>query len=200
MVVGIEPDQDTHGHHYAYIGNYLPFDSPVPWRRNGRYAEAHLRELQEKQATYTVGRSIRGKSVRPLEQTDFNEIVLLGLSKTLASENAVRIGLDTGSIDAQTQILLSEYHGPIDRKVEQILVNKKIRDANFREIVCEAYDNRCSFTHLKIVNGGGRAEVQAAHILPVSEGGPDVIQNGIALSATAHWLFDRHLVSISDDF
>ena len=51
-----------------------------------------------------------------------------------------------------------------------------------------------------MVNGGGNAEVQAAHILPVSEGGPDVVQNGIALSATVHWLFDRHLISLTDDF
>jgi putative restriction endonuclease len=26
-----------------------------------------------------------------------------------------------------------------------------------------------------------------------------VIQNGIALSATVHWLFDRHLISLTDD-
>lgn len=30
-------------------------------------------------------------------------------------------------------------------------------------------------------------------------GGPDVVQNGIALSATAHWLFDRHLISLDDE-
>jgi putative restriction endonuclease len=47
-------------------------------------------------------------------------------------------------------------------------------------------------TGLRIINGGGRAEVQAAHIKPVAAGGPDVVQNGIALSATVHWLFDRH--------
>ncbi|MEJ0023393.1 MAG: HNH endonuclease [Alphaproteobacteria bacterium] len=42
--------------------------------------------------------------------------------------------------------------------------------------------------------------MQAAHIWAVSDGGPDVVQNGIALSATVHWLFDRHLISISDDY
>jgi putative restriction endonuclease len=55
-------------------------------------------------------------------------------------------------------------------------------------------------TGLIIVNGGGRAEVQAAHIKPVAAGGPDVVQNGIALSATVHWLFDRHLISIDNDY
>lgn len=53
---------------------------------------------------------------------------------------------------------------------------------------------------MRIINGGGRSEVQAAHIWPVANGGPDVVQNGIALSATIHWLFDRHLISLTDDY
>ncbi|MEO6716131.1 MAG: HNH endonuclease [Novosphingobium sp.] len=55
-------------------------------------------------------------------------------------------------------------------------------------------------SRLRIINGGGRSEVQAAHIWPVADGGPDVVQNGIALSATIHWLFDRHLISFSEDY
>jgi putative restriction endonuclease len=55
-------------------------------------------------------------------------------------------------------------------------------------------------TGLKIINGGGRSEVQAAHIRPGSENGPDSIRNGIALSGTVHWMFDRGLVSINDDY
>jgi putative restriction endonuclease len=66
--------------------------------------------------------------------------------------------------------------------------------------VCAAYDNTCAVTGLRIVNGGGRSEVQAAHIWPVADGGPDVVQNGLALSGTVHWLFDRHLIWVSDDY
>jgi putative restriction endonuclease len=47
---------------------------------------------------------------------------------------------------------------------------------------------------------GGRAEVQAAHIRPVADRGPDSIRNGIALSSTIHWMFDRGLISLDDDF
>jgi putative restriction endonuclease len=54
-------------------------------------------------------------------------------------------------------------------------------------------------TGLQIVNGGGRAEVQAAHIRPVAAGGTDSVRNGLALSGTIHWMFDRGLVSIDDD-
>ena len=66
--------------------------------------------------------------------------------------------------------------------------------------MCEAYDDTCAITRLRIVNGGGRPEAQAAHIWPVGQGGPDVVQNGLALSSTVHWLFDRHLISLTDDY
>jgi putative restriction endonuclease len=53
-------------------------------------------------------------------------------------------------------------------------------------------------TGLKLINGGGRCEIEAAHIRPVEDGGPDSPRNGIALSRTIHWMFDRHFLSISD--
>jgi len=65
------------------------------------------------------------------------------------------------------------------------------------QIACFA--DWCAITGLKFVNGGGRAEVQAAHIKPVEHDGPDIITNGLALSGTAHWMFDRGLISLSDD-
>jgi len=30
--------------------------------------------------------------------------------------------------------------------------------------------------------------------------GPDIVSNGLALSGTAHWMFDRGLISLDDDF
>ena len=64
---------------------------------------------------------------------------------------------------------------------------------------CDAYDARCAVTGWKLINGGGRAEAEAAHIRPVERGGPDSVQNGIALSGTAHWMFDRGLIGFSDE-
>jgi putative restriction endonuclease len=34
---------------------------------------------------------------------------------------------------------------------------------------------------------------------PFKHSGPDIVTNGIALSGTAHWMFDRGLISLSDD-
>ena len=63
-----------------------------------------------------------------------------------------------------------------------------------------AYSNRCAITGLRLINGGGRPEVQAAHIQPVASKGPDSVRNGLALSGTVHWMFDRGLISIGDDY
>lgn len=89
------------------------------------------------------------------------------------------------------------YEQPRDR-VEQ-LTSRILRDRVFRKIVLRAYDERCAITGLKLINGGGRAEVDAAHIKPVHADGPDIVNNGLTLSGTAHWMFDRGLISLDDD-
>ena len=82
------------------------------------------------------------------------------------------------------------------REIPQIAIDtSEAREA----LVLRAYDERCAVTGLKLINGGGRAEVAAAHIRPVEHNGPDIINNGIALSGTAHWMLDRGLIGITDD-
>ncbi len=196
-VLRIEPDATLAGHSYAIMADYLPFDQPVPFSTNGRYAEASLRAIADRTR---VGAYLQGKSVRILSDDDFSAIVRTGLNDTLSPENAVRLELDPMHTDVQTRELIAAPAEEQERRIEQILINRKIRDANFRKQVCDAYDSRCAVTGLRITNGGGKAEAQAAHIWPVASGGPDVVQNGIALSATAHWLFDRHLISLTNDY
>ena len=196
-VLSIEPDRALPNHAYAIIGEYLPFDRPVPFAATGRYWEAPLRAVMD---PTRVGASLQGKAMRELADGDFAAIVAAGLVETLDPENAVRLGL-SGVENAADPFDYDSVPG-IDqvRRIELMLVNRKIRDANFRRQVCEAYDDRCAVTGLRIINGGGRSEVQAAHIWGVGEGGPDVVQNGLALSGTVHWLFDRHLISLTDDY
>ena len=199
-VLRIEPDRSLANHAYAIIGDYLPFDRPVPFAGDANssgYWETPLRAVENPSR---VGAALQGKAMRALADADFSAIVTAGLAETLAPENAIRLGL-AGVQDIPAAFAYDAVPG-LDqiRRVEQLLINRKIRDANFRRQVCEAYDDRCAVTGLKIINGGGRSEVQAAHIWGVGEGGPDVVQNGLALSGTVHWLFDRHLISLTDDY
>lgn len=196
FVTAIDPDPTDKGLFYARIDKFLPFDRAVPYRDlDGRFAEQFLRDYAD---PATIGRAMRGRSMRLLDGPDFTAIVNAGLDAIFDPDNAIRLELDAGHLDPATAALLAEP--PNERRIEQMLVNRKIRDAAFRKDVLEAYDNSCAVTGLRMVNGGGKAEAQAAHIWSVADGGPDIVQNGIALSATVHWLFDRHLISLADDY
>jgi len=195
LVERIDADPGDAGHYYARVSDYLEFDQPVSYRdEGGRFAERFLREMAR---PGDAGRTLRGKSVRPLDNEDFAAVVNAGLAETLDPDNRIRLELDAPRIDPATNLLLEDHFA--ERRVEQMLVNRKIREANFRNHVLDAYDNTCAVTGLRIVNGGGKAEAQAAHIWSVADGGPDIVQNGVALSATAHWLFDRHLITFDDN-
>ena len=192
----IEEDPDQPGYAYAIVEDYLPFDHPVPFSSNGAYAETVLAGIDPTR----VGAYLQGKSIRTIPASDFAAIVQAGLGETLAPENAVRLELDRQHLDPETAALVSAPPAEQARRIEQVILNRKIRDAAFRSRICEAYGKRCAFTGLLIFDGNGNAEVQAAHIWAVASGGPDVTQNGLALSATIHWTFDRHLVSLTDDY
>lgn len=183
------PDPAAPGMFLALIepGTYLDFVNPVPF--NGADG------LVERGLLNDEGRiSGRAQSaVRPLGPADFNRIVDLAFN---ASE-VVLPRLDEIGVGLQEDQAPFQFEQSRDRV--SYIGSRIVRDRIFRRIVLRAYDERCAITGLKLINGGGRAEVSAAHIRPVDKNGPDVINNGIALSGTAHWMFDRGLISLSDD-
>ena len=137
-------------------------------------------------------------AVRPITIEDFNRILDLGIP----DEDPLlpRAGVLSQPSPAS---IVQEEHTPfgVDEERERVgyYSSRLVRDRVFRRIVLDAYDCRCAITGLKFINGSGRAEVEAAHIKPVEHRGPDDIRNGIALAGTAHWMFDRGLISLSDD-
>ena len=88
----------------------------------------------------------------------------------------------------------------MDRSIVEWVSHRPFRDRVFATGIKRAYDNTCAMSGLRIINGGGRAEAQAAQIQPVKDNGPDSLRNGVALSSTVHWMFDRGLISIDDDY
>ena len=136
------------------------------------------------------GRAVQ--SIRPISDEDFNRIVGFGLVKEEEMLPRVDVERDLDRVKEEQQ----PWEGRIDRATT--LVERKLRDRQFRRRIVEAYDCRCALTGMRLVNGGGRAEVQAAHVMSVEAGGPDTVANGIALSGTVHWMFDRGLISLSD--
>jgi putative restriction endonuclease len=78
--------------------------------------------------------------------------------------------------------------------------SKKKRDAKFSVRVLPAYDYTCALTRYRMIAVNGTTALDAAHIHSFKLGGECHPTNGIALSKTAHWLFDRGFWSISDDY
>ncbi len=179
-VQAIVPDPDVADRFRAVIapGSYLPFSPAVPRRVDGVLVERDCPNAQW--------------AVRPLSEADFARIVELGLPD---EELLPREGRDELASD-RVHDLQAPFE--VERTIVQSLVSRPFRERAFRRAVLEAYDARCAVTGWKLLNGGGRAEAQAAHIRPVEHGGPDSVQNGIALSGTAHWMFDRGLIGFSD--
>lgn len=190
----VMPDPTAPGMHIALVesGTYLDFINPVPFSGPEGVVEHGVLNDEGR----ISGRA--QSAVRLISSTDFNRIVLLGFNE-IESE-LPRVGeaevLEpvSGFADVQSPFILEHER---DRMTQ--FTSRIVRDHIFRRLVLEAYDRRCAITGLRLINGGGRAEVNAAHIRPVEANGPDILTNGLALSGTAHWMFDRGLISLSDD-
>jgi len=170
--------------------SYLDFVNPVPFKDGSDPIERGLLNESGKLS----GRA--QSAVRPISPQDFNRIIERGLNdeewrlpRVEAIEPAIQFE------ESQTPYVFEQAKIRI-----QQLTSRIVRDRIFRKIVLRAYDERCAVSGLKFINGGGRAEVDAAHIRPVEHAGPDILQNGMALSGTAHWMFDRGLISISNAY
>jgi putative restriction endonuclease len=73
------------------------------------------------------------------------------------------------------------------------------RDIKFSVRVLPAYDYTCALTRYRMISIDGTTPLDAAHIHQFKRGGSNHPTNGIALSKTAHWLFDRGFWSITDN-
>ena len=148
----IIPDPEISDRYRALIeeGSYLPFEPTVPHIVDGEPVE---RDLANAQA-----------AVRPLSNSDFARIVGLGLPQ---DDILPRVGEN----EPFNRVREEQVPYEIERPVLQSLVNRAFRDRAFRRAVLQAYDKRCAVTGWQLINGGGRAEAEAAHIRPVERAG-----------------------------
>ncbi|HUJ02076.1 MAG TPA: HNH endonuclease [Rhizomicrobium sp.] len=183
----VDQDPTQSGHYYARITDYVNFDNVVPFRQANELFESSLRGSGE------TGLSGEFRNaVRLLPNHEFEAILAAGFANTgLVKQQS-----------AQQSYEFAEEGADFTRSIVEQLVRRPFREAAFARQVKAAYGNRCAFTGLDMRNGGGRAEVDAAHIKPVGDGhnGPDSIRNGLAITKTVHWMFDRGLLSIDSDY
>ncbi|MDZ7737322.1 MAG: HNH endonuclease [Gammaproteobacteria bacterium] len=152
-------------------------DRSVPFREGGHFYESLLRK-----ADGSANKGAFGRAVRQIPEEEFQQILQAGFARELEpwedSEEAIAE----------------------ERPVIEQLIRRKFRDHAFQRQIRSAYNNTCAITGLHLLNGKGRPEVEAAHIRPVEADGPDSVRNGLALTGTVHWLFDRGLISLDEDY
>jgi putative restriction endonuclease len=189
-VTGIEEDKNLPGHYYARISEFIEFDRPVPFREGEHYFESSL-----KKEDGSTNKGAFGRAVRNIPLNEFALVVQAGLSTTLEPWEQ-----PTDTAEKTNDQISDDVPEYVPRVIVERIINRKFRDIAFRRHVRNAYNMTCAVTGLRLINGGGRPEVQAAHIRPVEADGPDTIRNGVALTGTAHWLFDRGLLTFGDDY
>lgn len=179
----IEPDKLNDRQFYAFVTDYIEFTHPVPFRVGELYPESGLKKHDG-----STNKGLFGRAVRNLPKEEYELILQLAFGTVPIHE------LDSPNLFHALED--REEYG-VDRA--KILIERTVRDAAFSRSIRELYGATCALTGLKLINGGGRCEIEAAHIRPVAEGGPDSSRNGLALSRTVHWLFDRGIVSLDND-
>ncbi len=184
-VAQLIPDPSDQTHSYALLdrGSLLDFETEVPrLRPDGAPYETGL----------PLSRGSNTAAVRLISDADFAVIVTEGIRADDSPDSLPRRDM------AEPAATFAPAIDP-DALRDRVLTSRAFRDASFARQVKRAYDGRCAMSGLALRNGGGRAEVDAAHIVAVAENGPDVVQNGLALSGTRHWMFDRGLVAVDSD-
>ena len=158
-VDAIERDPNLADHFYARVSAFLEFERPVPFKDGEFYYESSL-----KRDDGGTSKGAFGRAVRPISDVEYDKILQAGFVQTLFEARAANPTSPVAGWDDQEQ-------EPFQRPIVEMVVARPFRDAAFAKSVKTAYAETCAMSGLRIINGGGRAEVQAAHIRPVASGG-----------------------------
>lgn len=180
FVETVVPDPKLADHYYAIFAHNdragLGFQAIIP--------------IKDDQDQYLEGKKAWQNSGSMISTRVFDRILRAGTGRVSIAMHS-RPPLLAGFAEPGADI----GHSQFER--QKILTSCISRDQQFLAHVVAAYGGRCAITGPELRSGGGHPEVQAAHIRPVAEGGHDVVPNGLALTATVHWMFDRGIVSVN---
>ncbi|MER5861915.1 phosphorothioated DNA-binding restriction endonuclease [Kitasatospora sp. NPDC002040] len=77
--------------------------------------------------------------------------------------------------------------------------SRLVRDTGFRVLVLTAYRNTCAICGYDGLMGGQSVGLEAAHLHGHAAGGPDRIENGLALCVLHHRLLDSGAIGLTPD-
>ncbi|MEU4422508.1 phosphorothioated DNA-binding restriction endonuclease [Actinoplanes sp. NPDC024001] len=115
-------------------------------------------------------------------------LVTSHFSDTVAPDVLMAVGLDP-DIVLHARDALPDPSGLADRQ----------RDAAWRRRILQEWDRQCAFCGFDGQLLGATVGVEAAHVRWFNLGGPDELDNGIALCGLHHKLFDRGVLGLGTD-
>lgn len=124
--------------------------------------------------------------IRGMEWMEVSSSLGLGLTDDLV-ETALRLE----SLEAWAPFVAE------DRAVYH--VSRERRDTAFTRVVLENYGQTCAVTGQRF-HSANITEADGAHIIGRAVRGTDDPRNGIALSKSVHWAFDRGIFTVSDQY
>lgn len=121
-----------------------------------------------------------------------------GISKNEPETDSTDQNSDQGGDIKNSRSTGQQSEGDFERNYTE--TKRAQRDVQFQKNVKEVYNQSCAVCGSQRKTPDGRPEVEAAHIRPVSEGGQDIITNGIALCKLHHWAFDNGWITIDKNY
>jgi hypothetical protein len=110
------------------------------------------------------------------------------------------IGLPDDLVETALRLESLEQWAPFVAENRAVYrVSRQKREAAFRNIVLANYDHTCAVTGQRF-HSPRYVEADGAHIIRKDVRGTDDPRNGIALSRSTHWAFDRGIFTISDQY
>lgn len=162
-----------------YDAPYHPFPTPVARRIGGLEIESLLRAGSHSQV---------GNAVRTIPQTEAQVILDLAFG-----------GRYWPDVTYEAPVPSLTEPELVARERVAVMVSTIQRDARFSDRVIGAYGGSCAISGFSAGSTSPRRSfglIDAAHIRPVQDSGPDEPSNGVALTPTLHRLFDAYLFSL----
>lgn len=155
-----------------HLSDEVPMDLLTPLREgdvHGRLDSAIEQELRGDPEL--LARTVRG-------------IVDAQFPSTIAPDVLAAVGFDPDLVDGGASIPLEAA---------------RRRSAQWRRAIVEAWDGACAFCGFDGQLGGAPVGLEAAHVRWFNFGRPDELDNGLALCALHHKLFDRGALGLSSE-
>jgi len=146
-------------------------------------------ELREVVAWATLDPRLHMLLLNPQTRHEFQAVLIQHYMNHAGSQMWAALKEETLIANRQKELLsdsipANDNDKPIDR----------VRSAAFRRMIREIYDVRCAACGVRFFFEDVDL-IDAAHLIPFSDGGDDRPQNGIALCKNHHWLMDNAILA-----